>query len=243
MFITYKFFFSALIAQSFDRLLHPLDNVLSVQQKYSLSIIESFNFIKSRYGLKGFYRGFFQPFLTFGIARIIMLSTYYHLKYYLMKENFSYSCIIFCGIIAGIVDATLTAPAENYRIRSLFALRNEPKKISHNYRGYIALLLRSILGASIILAGTDLLILSRVFPSVINSYFLCALFTGIISQFFTSPFDVWKNLIMSDNTKTPYEHLSSMIAAKNFYSGIMTKMIRMGLGSGIVISIMNYLIS
>lgn len=232
-----------LFAQLLDRLLHPLDNVLSIQQKTGYGFLATVLHIYKSQGLRGFYAGFKRPFLTFGLARVAMTSFYMNFKFYLLSLEYTFlPSVLLCGLLAGAIDATLTAPGENYRTRAVFQL-NPPKGVRENYTGYSALLLRSIFGATIILAGSDILITHAGDMPFIHHPFLAAFTMGIFSQVFTSPLDVWKNAIISDPKIRPLAHLQNIVSNQQLYRGLRTKMLRMGLGAGVVISTLYALLS
>jgi hypothetical protein len=234
---TFKLFGPALLAYSLDRLgLHWMENVLSHQQKTGKSALKVFNNLREQ---KTLYRGLLGRSLTIAPARVLTLTTYYSvLDSMAPGHGVPLSCAI-AGILAGVVDATATCPGENARTRATFDMPKS-SSLKESYRAYWALLARSS-GAPIILSGATLLIHYQLLPSSLNNGWYAGLITGALSQIITSPCDVIKNELMSHPEKSYLAAIKDMVSSKSAYRGIGTKVIRMSVGSGIVVGIIEYL--
>lgn len=234
----YKTVFVPALAQSLDRFLHPLENILSVQQKTGKNMTKAIMHIYKEKGVQGFYNGFKLPFFLFSPSRILMNSFYFNMKDVFLDQSMSFMhSLLFCSIGAGIIDATISTPAENYRTRKILNIKN-PLTFSDFYTGYKAMLCRSVIGVTMILGGTDLLLSSNILPTYMHNPFVCSFIMGVLSQFFTSPFDVIKNELIAsaDRSVTFKDTFKKILFEKTYYRGLPTKMIRMGFGSAVVIS-------
>lgn len=225
-----------LLAQLLDRLFHPLDNLLSVQQRRQVGFGEGVRLLLQEHGWRGLYLGFLRPFLTFGLARVTMTSFYMNMKWVLLDLGAPFTgTVILCGLAAGAIDATLTVSGENVRTRAVFKLP-APQVWRDHFLGYEALLARSLMGATLILAGSDLLMRGEWVPDWLHLPGTAAFSMGVVSQLFTSPADIWKNKIIAEPQFSPGTHLATLVAEREFYTGIGTKMLRMGLGAAVVVS-------
>lgn len=222
-----------LIAYSADRIiLHPLENILSHVQKRGGNAIKT---TQTLYKEGSLYFGFIKPFLTFGPAKISMLGFYYFSLNVLNNWGVSFviSCLI-AGIGAGIIDATLTCPGEVHRTRTLFGTQ-KPVNLKQFYTGYLSLLARSLTGAPIILAGASLLIHYECLPKPICNGYWAGFIMGFLSQFITSPIDMIKNEMMSKQETNYREVISKVLQERSAYRGLLTKIIRVSLGSAVII--------
>ena len=227
----YQVVWVPLIAYTAERLLHPLDNIISVQQKIHKGPLAAILWIHSRHGLPGFYAGLIEPLLIFGVARVAMISCYFQCKTHWMNKGIAWQAAVFgAGFLAASIDAIGTLRPEYYRTCKIFQIPL-PSKITNYLKSFIPLWIRCVVGVFTILAASDLIVQKRLLGEFSHP-FLAGLLTGSLSQWFIIPIDYWKTLWM-----IPNDQRGNQRKWQHIYLGISAKMLRMGLGSGVVIAV------
>ena len=100
---------------------HPIDNIRTRIQADSnhISITQRVQQICAREGFRGFYKGFWPPFLGQGVYKAIIFSTNQYVAEQLFNNKKSFSSLFTCGCIAGAVNSFVVCPVELIRNRKI----------------------------------------------------------------------------------------------------------------------------
>lgn len=233
------------ISALLDRVaLHPLDTIISLKQ-HTIKTASVSSIIKNLYstsGYTGFYRGMLWPIYTSIPTKFTMLGSYLYLNDF-YNEFFinSNEVKIYSGLTSGIVEALLTTPIEVYRVRKTFS--TQPLQYNNLYRGFLPNLCRLMLGNTVIMSGTEIIAdYLNINKNSTSSFFLIGIFMGILSQIVTTPIDVLKTrVILSDEKISLFNHTKKIINTKTYFNSLELRMIRQGLGAGIIMGILSLL--
>ena len=244
----YKRFSSISVAAILDRLaLHPIENIISTQQigAYKPMQIIAKNIFNTQ-GISGFYSGMSKPLQLAIPYRLVMFSSYLYSKEYFIKQfNVNKAMAsYFAGVVSGLCEAVVICPAESYRTRKLFKIDDAKKSynLSLMYKGIFPLACRAMTSNSLTFSGSDIMLknLPDKYSNDHRMPFITGLVAGGCSQFFAAPLDAWKTRVMKDTNDLPdIKHLSSLFKEGALYNSLKTRIMRNGLGNGIMIGVIH----
>jgi hypothetical protein len=220
-----------------DRVLnHPLDNILSLQQKDQLNFMQALRKMRDEYGFseiyKSFYKGFLYPFVSVAPAKLVVISFYYNFEDFIRTSFYleSWQSYLISAIGASCIDVMLTCPAENYRVKKIFGIIPEIN-FKHLYHGLFPLFIRSLLGNCLMFAGSSILFTY----GFVSQTFTAALICCFLYQYLTIPVEAWKNNVMSDKEfKSIWHHLNSIFTLEKMTNGVGVKLIGTIIGAFII---------
>ncbi len=226
-----------------DRIImHPVDTIATTQQDKRLTLSNTVRTVFKSKGLSGFYVGFSQPFWWSVPIRIATYSTYLGVRDSLQASTTltSTSIALIAGASSGCIESIVMCPSDGARTRETCNRNNVNNRgFLSTYRGFLPLLARTSIENTIALAGNDYML--KHLPDEISSNAITPYCTGTIagmfSQVFAGPVDTVKTHVMNDiaREKNIFEHLSILRSEKSFFQGTSTKIIRTGIGTGLML--------
>lgn len=260
-----RLFFKAGVAPGtvafFEKIItHPLDTVITFQQQNNTKLYATTRNILSNYGASGFYRGLSWPLvLSAPPGAIIVYGSYEALKEVLYAQGLKNTTInsVSSSVITAMLCSVIATPIEAKRIRDTFNIKieNPTSKLGYHFKGFVPMTIKFTLHSPFVLAGTDLFKekayqlgqesnnpLFKEMTDIKNPYtsFCGGLFTGIFSQFITTPADVLKTKVMSDYGQDAKplslkQHLAKAYKEKNLFQSTGSRVLRFGLQSSVML--------
>lgn len=243
---------------------HPLDTVITYQQKNNTNFVQTSKYIFNNYGLLGFYRGLSLPlFLSAPLGGILVYGSYEGLKEFLAQSGIKNKTVnsLSSSVATSLFFAVVATPFESKRVRDTFKIvvENQKNKLLYHYRGFLPMSLKFLLHAPIVLAGTDILKDTvnhygtksenptiRNFSDAKNPYtaFFGGLLTGVFSQLITTPVDVVKTNVMSDyNTGSKrlslWQHATKAYKEKSLFQSTGSRVVKFGMHSSVMLGFMH----
>lgn len=247
----------------FERLsMHPVDTLITVQQKENLSVLRAARHIHQNHGFFGFYKGLSYPLvMSTPPAAILIYGSYEAFKRTLSAKNLDKtSSFAASSLMTGFLVSAISTPLDAKRIRDTFDIKTSHLKgMPFYYRGFLSNTAKMLLHSMIVLGGTDLFKnwLDRYGKTssdervrkaldANNSYttFAGGLLLGSAAQLATTPLDVIKTKIMSDygaNRMSFWEQARTAYRESNLFTASGSRVIRFGLHSAIMLGCMNVL--
>lgn len=95
---------------------HPLDTIrINYQEKPWKSPLQCASSIYSKFGPKGFYKGYIPPLIGVGLEKCIVFGSYNNIKNMNTFDNY-YKNVFYSGTIAGLLCTTIVTPVERIKI-------------------------------------------------------------------------------------------------------------------------------
>lgn len=231
-------------------IMHPVDTLLTFQQKEKMRPKQAVKHIYNRYGSGGFYRGLTLPvLLSAPLGGVAVYGAYAALKDKLPQytsftktQNF----LLSAGL-TGIFLSLLSTPIEAGRVRATFGIQATSKKyLNYYYRGFVPNTIKLAVSAMVMLGGTDVAKdqlerkkLSK--PDDSSSVFFLGLGMGLVGQIISTPIDVIKTKVMEDASArhTLFQHARQAFHERNIFTGLSTRIIRFGCQPAIMLGLMH----
>jgi hypothetical protein len=247
--------------------MHPLDTIITFQQKENFSFIKSIQHIFQKHGLRGYYKGLSYPLILSAPPGIIIVYGSYEGS----KEIFSQYKLdklentLISSQLTGLLASVVATPLEAKRIRDTFEVKIlKPNNLfTYYYRGFLPNTIKMCLHAAIALAGTDAFKyklnklgedsgqeMIRNLSNFNNAYtsFLGGLLFGGLAQVITTPIDFIKTKIMSDyqsgterKSLSFWQHTSAAYREKQLFTALGSRTLRLGLHTSVVLGCMSAL--
>jgi hypothetical protein len=267
----YSLFVKAMVVPSCSSLLekvsmHPIDTVLTVQQKNNITARKAIKAIYNEVGLLGFYRGMSYPLLfSTPFAAMLLYGSYAW-----FRDFFSHTAkldptknLIATSISAGLLFSLISTPIEAKRVRDTFGIKSKyPKnKILYYYRGFVPNTIKMLSSTAIILSGTEILkkklddysktVHNDALQKILNARhpytaFLGGFILGGVAQIISTPLDVVKTKVMCDYEENSrrlsnWQQLTRVYKERSLFRGLTTRIVRLGGHSGIMLGFMQML--
>ena len=233
-----------------DRLLlHPLDTAYTIQQKQNLTFMQATRAAVREGGVSALYRGMSLSLVASGLPiQMSIFGTYFGLKKYLEKysSNESQNRLI-SATASGFLGSLTVCPPDAKRTRDTFNIKPaQPYALRTIYRGYSMVLPKTLFYGYFVLNGTDYILDKIDKPGDPLVSFSVATVLGCLATLITTPIDVIKTKMMADSQALSNpglvqpsirQYVNEVIDEKMLFNSKWTRMMRFGLGAGVVVSL------
>lgn len=226
-----------------DRILfHPIDNLITMQQKNGLSCYYNYKLLNQQ-GYTKFYTGFCWSFVSAIPVRVSTYSTFFISKDWFTEkwhQNHVQSTLQ-AATLSGIAEALVIFPSDLVRTRSV--LSSQPAKLHYaTFISFAFLTTRLIVENNIALTGATITLDYMHNQNIEKKPELSSLIglaTGMASQIFSAPLDTLKSLSM-DNHKRKFKEQVDLLIKMGIFRGVGAKVLRAGLCNATVFTVIGY---